>query len=101
MGGGHAKPTVTQNCGPTIIISGNHDTFNAPGANLSGSDCHQGVTAKAGGAKVTTKVAPNIVVPGLLQNLINQGVKVADATNTNPGVVIANASDLYVNQPGV
>ena len=78
MGGGHAAPTVTQNCGPTIIISGNNDHFNAPGANLSGSNCSQDTKASATGATVKTKVDPNIVVPGLLQNM-----RMVDLTHNN------------------
>ena len=115
MGGGHAAPIITQDCGPTIIISGKNDTFNAPGANLSGSNCTQGTHTKATGGTAKVKFAPTITAPGLQQlmtNLSQSGQHdIVHQTTTrllhnlmivnHPGVVIADQSVLYNQQPGV
>ena len=120
MGPSHAAPVVTQWCGPVFNVSGHDDKLDLAGSNLSGSKCTQSTTTIVKGGNTKVKVAPTFTpLPELLQNLAasginlssiktltvanqqNQGVQVANATNSNPGVVIADKSMLYAQQPGV
>ena len=126
MGAKHSSQHIIEDCGPVLDVEGNNDVVTVPkGTNLSGSDCKQVSSSKVGGAKTNITVDPNIIVipAGLLQNLsvsgvappsslktianivkaktTNQGVVVADHTATNPGIVVAEQSDLWTQQPGV
>jgi len=126
MGGGHSDPAPVQTCGASINISGG--TVDLGNAQTQGSGCTQHTSSSATGAHVGVTVSPTITLPSAkedaLMNLLaakgitsidhlkqivkakvatatNQGVVVANNTNSNPGVVIANQSQLWSQQPGV
>ena len=100
-----APVTITKHCGTVTTIPGSNENVTLK-LEKAPDGCEQYVATNISGVKVTIPSVP-VVVPVMLQNLavsgiqLNQGVMVADATNTNPGVVIADQSDLYNNQPGV